>query len=250
MLELLNDSPLMITNDQVLAVDYFHDFLKFVKFVREKPLTRTATGNVALKELEALSKIFRQGKQLIFLDEGFGWKVRSEMDCQYLHQMRVTAEVMNLIYKRRGEFRLSKNGLGYLTKIEPANQYQAMVLSFWNQVNWNYFNPDQITKALQHNQTFIWQNLLRAGNDWLEFKPFCQALKISLNLERFYQKEELDPDFMLYLEIRHGLLKRLQLFGCIETEIKKGERDWQDELARFRPTNLGLYMFEVGLKPF
>lgn len=239
-----------INDDQVLMVDYFHDFLEFLKSVSQKPIRRTTTGNISLAEIANLSKTFRQGKQLLFLNEEYGWKVRSEMDCQYLHQIRVTAEVMHLIYKRRDTFRLSKNGLGYLSNIGPVDQYQGMILWFWNRVNWQYFDPDKTTKVLQGNQTFIWQNLLRAGNEWLEFKPFCQALKISLGLDRFYEKEELDPDFMLYLNIRHGLLKYLILFGCVEIETKKGEHSWQDELVRFRSTNLGLHLYKAGLEAF
>lgn len=64
-----------ITDNQVLAVDYFHDFLEFVKYLREKPILRTATGNISKAEIEALSKVFRQGEKLIFIEKEFGWKV-------------------------------------------------------------------------------------------------------------------------------------------------------------------------------
>lgn len=239
-----------ITNEDVLKVDYFHDFLEFVKYLQEKPILRTATGNISRAEIEALSKVFHQGEKLIYIEKEFGWKVLSEMDCPYLHQIRITAEVMYLIYKRRNEFRLSRNGKGYLTNIEPFIQYRGMVLCFFNRVNWEYFDPDKITKVLQQNQIFIWQNLLRAGNEWLEFKPFCQALKISLNLDRFFEPKDHDIDFMVNLNIRYGLLKHLILFGCIETETKKEENSRTEELVRFRPTPLGLYIFEEALKPF
>lgn len=79
----------MISDHQVLAVDYFHDFLDFLKSVFQKPIQRTATGNISLSEIANLSKTFRQGKQLLFLNEECGWKVRSEMDCQYLPQIWV-----------------------------------------------------------------------------------------------------------------------------------------------------------------
>ena len=240
-----------ITDDQVLAVDYFHDFLEFLKSVSQKPMQRTATGNISLSEIANLSKTFRQGKQLLFLNEEYGWKVRSEMDCQYLHQIRVTTEVMYLIYKRKGEFHLSKNGLAYLANISPAQQYEAMVLWFWNRVNWDYFSLGKITKILQRDQRQIWVNLLRAGNEWLEFKPFCQALKFYLHLEQYYKGDDPSKDFHLYLDVRSGLLMRnLVRFGCVETQVKKGKSSWDDELIQFRSTDLGLHLYKLGLEPF
>lgn len=248
------------TNEQALAVDYFSDFLQFLNSIKEKPIQRTATGNITLAEIAALSQKFRQGKQLQFLDEKMGWKIRTETECQYLHQMRVTAECMYIIYKRRGQFLLSKHGKAYLENLKPTEQYDQMILWFWNRVNWEYFSPGRVTAVLQKHQHDIWKSLFQAGDSWIEFKPFCQALKLYLRLEDFYKSDQqyehaegYDPNFSLYLDIRYGLIERnLKRFGCVETVLEKGQGkyDWHDEIIRFRSTNLGLRLYELGLEPF
>lgn len=44
----------------------------------------------------------------------FNWKVYTETVIQFIHLIRVLAEAMNLIYKRKGRFILSKIGKEYL----------------------------------------------------------------------------------------------------------------------------------------
>lgn len=240
-----------IFNDQVLKVDYFYDFMQFLEYVLENGIKRTATGNISLNDINKLSKRFRQGKQLEFLDEEMGWKVRSEASCFYLNQIRVTAEVMYLLYKRKGWFLMSKNGKGFLSNLESFYQYEQMVLWFWNRVNWDYFSPSRgTTEILQDNQRSIWKALLECEKDWIDFKQFCQKIKAAFNLEHFYQGG-FNPDFDLYLDIRYGLFERnLQRFGCVDVVLEKGEKEWQEELISFRSTDLGLHMYQKGLEPF
>ena len=97
---------------------------------------------------------------------------------------------------------------------------------------------------LQQNQNSIWKSLMRKGIQWIDFKLFYQAVKIHFKLEDFYK--DLD-DFSYYLDIEYGVIKRnLLLFGCIEVEYKKDKYKF-DRIIRFRPTELGIFMFEKGI---
>ena len=239
-----------ITDFQVLAVDYFYDFLQFLNYLQTETIHRTVTGNISLKDIDALSKRFRNGKVLQFQNEEMGWKIRSENECLYLNQIRITAEAMFLLYKRRDQFLISKNGRGFLTNLTPAMQYEQMILWSWHRVSWEYFSPGDVTKILQHNQQTIWNTLLEKGTEWIDFDIFCQAIKRGFHFESRYQNSY-NPDHELYLDIRYGLLERnLKLFGLVETEIQTGKTKWDDKLTRFRSTNLGLHLFQAGLKPF
>lgn len=239
-----------ITDSQVLAVDYFYDFLQFLHYLQESTIHRTVTGNITLKDIDTLSKRFRNGKALQFQDEEMGWKIRSESECLYLNQIRITAEAMYILYKRRNQFLISKNGKGFLKNLTPVMQYEQMILWFWHRVSWEYFSPGDVTKILQHNQQGLWAALLEKGNEWIEFDVFCQAVKRALHLEFRYQNSY-DPDYELQLDIRYGLIERnLKLFGLVETKIQTGENKWDDKLTHFRSTNLGLHMFQAGLKSF
>lgn len=237
-------------NNQALSIDYFYDFLQFLQYVDHKGCARTVTGNISRKSIDELSRVFRNGKQLQFMDEEMKWKVRSENECYYLNQIRVTAEAMYCIYKRKNNFFLSKNGKGFLTTLEPYQQHEHMVLWFWNRVNWKYFSPGKMTSVLQKNQIFIWNYLLQKSEDWIDFSVFCQSLKTYFHQEDTYN-HSYNADHELHLDIQYGLLERnLKRFGCVEADYQNGENIWDKKLIRFRSTNLGLHLYAKGIQPF
>jgi len=243
-------NPTTDLNDQVLSVDYFYDFLQFLHYVDQGGCARTATGNISRKSINDLSHVFRNGKQLQFMDEKMKWKVRSENECYYLNQIRITAEAMYCIYKRKNNFFLSKNGKGFLINIEPYQQYEHMVLWFWNRVNWEYFSPGKMTSVLQKNQMFIWNYLLQKSEEWIDFSVFCQSLKTYFHQEDIYN-QSYDPNHELHLDIQYGLLERnLKRFGCIEADYQKSENIWDRKLVRFRSTKLGIKLYAKGIQPF
>lgn len=245
----LNDPAINITNDQILAVDYFYDFITFIKYLSSQSIQRTITGNISRFDIEALSDLFKNGERLKYLNREMGWKVRSENDVMYLQQIKVTAEVMYLTYKRKNRLLLSKSGRYFLANLEPKMQYEQMVLWFWNRVNWEYTSPGRSTAVIQNNQRSIWRSLYHKNNEWINFKTFCLALKDYLGL-KVQVDNNINSDFDLMLDVRYGLFERnLKLFGCVETEMTKDEYGF-DEIKQFRSTAIGLYMYREGLKPF
>lgn len=55
----------------------------------------------------------------------YGWKIRNEQQFEYL----------------QGQISLSKNGNAYLTNIDSLTQYWNMIMSYWEKINWDYFEP-------------------------------------------------------------------------------------------------------------
>jgi len=246
----MNNHPI-VNEKEIKIIDFFHDFIIYLKYLEKQPIKRTITGNVSLKDIQEMAKQFREQK--IFEEyKSFGWKITTEPQIQFLHQIKIIAEVMHLTYKRKGKILLSKNGKGYLQNISSTTQYWNMVLYFWKRVNWEYFTPTRqindvsAVDILQEKQNIIWQALLKKGETWIDFSAFCQTLVNYFNLNSYYDDEE-HGEFFLHLDIELALIKRnLALFGCIEYEEEKKEHELE-RIIRIKPTKVGLFMFTKAL---
>lgn len=245
----------MIEEDKLIKSvnenNFFVDFIAYLQYIEKQPIGMTATGMISISKITPLLDSFKQRDRFDDFDK-FGWKMRQEHDLEFLSQIKIIAEVMNVTYKRKGEIRLSKNGHGYLHNIDPLTQYINMVLFYWNRVNWEYFSPSRevnretVIGTLQKNQKIIWTMFGQNTNEWIDFKIMADRLRDILNLKRFYTGE-FDTDFSCYLNIRYGLFwKNLVLFGCVEVEEKEDENKIID-ISRFRITTLGESMFSKGL---
>jgi hypothetical protein len=242
---------LHITDNEVEEIDFFHDFIIYLSYLEKNPIERTITGNISLKGIQEMSKLFREQK--VFEEyKKLGWKITTETQIQFLTQIKILAEVMYLTYKRKKKLLLSKNGKGYLHNISPSTQYWNMVLHFWNKVNWTYFTPTReinglsVSDVLQKNQHIIWQALLRKGDSWIDFEPFCQSLNEYFHLYPYNSGED-DAGFSLHLDIELALIKRnLALFGCVTYEEEK-TKHMLTRIVRIKPTKIGLFMFSKAL---
>lgn len=82
-------------NQEVLNNNFFHDFIVFLKYLEQKPITRTITGNISLADIAALQKQFHQQK--IFNEfKKYGWKINTERVIEFLTQIKVIAEINNV----------------------------------------------------------------------------------------------------------------------------------------------------------
>ena len=234
-------------------VDFFHDFILFLKHLQKQPIKRTLTGKISLSDIKSLILKFKQ-QETIEEFQHFGWKLRREEELEFLEQIKIIAEMMSVTYKRKGYYGLSKKGKAFLTKLKPIEQYRDMVLHFWYKVNWGYFsrigkdiNGVNLAEKLQQHQNLIWKTLLAKGTDWLDYKLFCQSLSDYLHLDDYFintyaQNNKEDPDFDYEL-----FYKNIVRFGCVELEVKHGKTKWDKKIVRFRSTNLGLYAYHKAL---
>lgn len=235
-----------------LKNDFFHDFLVFLKYLEQKPIQRTITGNISRADIFALQPKFKQ--QTVFKEfKKYDWKIRTEREVEFLTQIKFIAEVMYLTYNRRGKLLISGNGRAFLHRIDQITQYWNMVGYFWDKVNWEYFIPGPeingigVVGILQKNRNIIWNTLLENGIAWIDFKVFCQTIKTFFKLENYYQ---LLGDFSFCLDIEYGLLrKNLARLGCIIFEAEK-DKNKLGRVLRFKPTELGMIALGKALGPF
>lgn len=240
---------LILKDDSIESIDFYYDFIAFLRRLHNHPIKRTVTGNISLKDIEPLLKELKTTRKRIDEYNKFGWKLRTEQELQTLEQIKILAEVMRLIYKRKGKLYLSKNGLGFLKNLTPLQQYKQMILHYWYDLNWDYFyerkriNGLTLNDILQDNQDKIWHSLLCKNTQWIDYKKFCLALRDYFHLEPFFEDSYFDPEQELLMDIQYSIFrKNLLLFNCVETEMKPGK-----EITRFRSTRIGLYLYQKAL---
>lgn len=233
-------------------VDFFCDFIFYLNYVKDNQIKLTKTGNISLFDINNLANDFKDQKLQSEFKE-YGWKIRNEQQFEYLHRIRIISETMYLTYKRKGQISLSKNGNAYLTNIDSLTQYWNMVISYWEKINWDYFEPARnvygvpLATFFQNNQKVIWDYLFKNGGDWINFNDFLKALKIYFHLDKYYSNDRMD-DFDFRLNVEYCLIRRdLYLFGCVEIE-EKGTKH-MTRISKFKPTALGLFVFKKVLFP-
>lgn len=244
-------------NNLVESVDpneipFFYDFVLFLKRLQNRPIKRTLTGAVSLTDIQDLISQFKEQERFEQYKE-FGWKIHREDQLQFLEQIRLIAEVMFITYKRKGLLLLSKNGQGFLTKLNAVGQFREMVLHYLYKCNWGYFfhgrevKGKNLAQALQMHQDVIWKALLLKGEEWSDYKKFCHALYLRFKLEGYF-KGEGDLKYGLLGEIDRGLFwNNLRRFGLVEVEEKPYKYEWNKQIVRFKSTPLGIYVFDKAL---
>lgn len=235
-----------------LKVDFFYDFLLFLKHLEKQSIKRTATGMISLSAIKSLLTEFKERETIKEFQE-YGWKLRREEELDFLEQIKIISEVMFAIYKRKGFYYLSKNGRAFLQNLKPTDQYKEMVLHFWYRVNWGYFyrgrevNGLNLSEKLQKHQNSIWKALFSKGTEWIDYKLFCKTLSDYLHLDEYFisyydlnRKEEPNLNYPLFY-------RNLVRFGCVELEEKRGKSKYDNEIVRFHSTSLGLYVYNKAL---
>lgn len=242
-----------ILSEEAKNVNFFQDFMLFLRFLEKQPIKRTLTGNISLANITELLKQFKEQERIEEYKK-FGWSLRREQELDFLEQIKTIAEVMFLIYKRKGLLLISQNGRGFINKLDPIHQYQEIVLHFWYKTNWGYFsigrvvNDYTLAEFLQYHQAEIWQTLLKSGPRWIDYKKFCYWLYNHLHLEKYIFHEYGDLEHELLFEINLTLFRRnLVRLGCVEVVEEVYEHEWHKEIVKFRPTPLGFYLFHKAL---
>lgn len=233
---------------------FFQDFLSFLRLLGERPLGLTQTGNLQIKEVDLLGKLFKHDMYLRDKKGKIMFKTRSEWDYKYLLWIRQIVAVMHLSYKRKGKLFLSKNGKGYLKNIAPAVQYEQMILWFLHRCRWAYLHPREgynkmlIADVLQDNKEYIFKYLLQEDQDWINFKKFAKGLTdyFNLSITDIYGNEQEDS---VFLNIEFFLVDDFEQLGLIESRKEKDKYNFKRTIA-FKPSKTGLYIFQKALEPF
>jgi hypothetical protein len=240
-----------VTDENIKKIDFYHDFITYLTRIQKNPIKRTATGNISLTDIKDIIGILKTARETIKEHREYNWTMRAENHLQSLTQIKITAHIMRLTQNRKGRIHLTKKGENYLTDLSPLRQYEQIVLTYWREVNWDYFsynpevNEDTACMILQDNQENIWNSLLRKGQVWTEYLKFCDALTEYFHLHQFLNDHYLDTDpYVKYYNIEHDLFqKNLLLFNCIQAEFEQSKKNRTPRLLRFKPTPLGLHLF-------
>ncbi len=220
-------------------IDFFHDFMLFMHTLSKRPLTLTKTGSLQLKEINYFGSIFRHD---IYHRDEHGqilFAIRTEYEASYLFRIRLLAETKYLTYRRRGELRLSKNGLWFVTKIDALTQYEQILQWYFNRGRWSAIHPftdthnQYIADILQNGQQQIWSYLVAKGNEWINLTKFLSGLATFFKLSA--KGDTVIPDFTLR-KIERITVKDLRMYNLIEYP------DVSDKTVSFRLTELGNYI--------
>jgi len=82
---------------QVINNKFFHDFIVFLKYLEQKPIKRTVTGNISLIDIFSLQKQFHQ-QEVFDKFKKYNWEIRSERQLEFLTKIKIIAEtIMNAL---------------------------------------------------------------------------------------------------------------------------------------------------------
>lgn len=238
-----------LTDKEVLVVDFFHDFIAFLTLLKERPIKRTATGNISIKDITSLLERLKTILPILQHTKDMGWKIRTEDEILPLHLIKIMADIMHLTYKKHGKLLLSKNGRAFLDKLCPSDQFTQLFQYYRQRLNWAYYTSftekqEALTNLLQAQQDHIWRRLREKGTVWIDYKMFCETLRDDLRLQTFLEESYTTPEKNLYRRIDAILFSRiLSLFGCVELETKQIDK-WDTKITRFRLTKIGMAMFQ------
>lgn len=240
----IQDQSIILTDEDVMSVDFFHDFLLFLHSLKEHPINLTVTGNLSIKRLEPLLKQLKTLQPIFKRNEEYGWKLRTEDEARSLHLIRIMIDLMSLAYKKHDKLLISKNGKAFLTNLSRVDQFTQLFDYYKNRFNWAYYsfsrNDELLMKALQRSQERIWKLLTSSSTEWVDYKTFCKTLNEDLQLQHYLDEPYSTPEEVLFRRIKSNLFyDLLDLFGCVELETKKIDK-WTTDIIRFRLTKIGL----------
>ena len=231
-------------------VVFFQDFLAFLRYLERQPISKTVKGNISRKDIVSLADTMKCIKDRIAEYSKYDWKIVGEWQLKDIDKIKKIAEVMFLTYNRKEKLLLSKNGRGYINHNDRLIQYKEMVLHYFERLSWDYFHPSMDTRnsipfldVLQASQNILWRIFLSNGTKWIEFKQFQETLINNFCIDDCIDSED-TYNGAYQADIEHGFLRPLLEFGCIDTETEViSQRLEFTRITKFRPTNLGLYIF-------
>ncbi|RLE08900.1 hypothetical protein DRZ78_00195 [Candidatus Aerophobetes bacterium] len=240
------------SSEEVEKINFFQDFLTFLKYVEENQVKLTQKGNITLKNL---GEIVKQLVIPIRMEEKIGgrvFRVRSEEELSYVHKIHILADLMRLVRKRKGKLVICKKSKHHFDLFPHNVQFQILWSTYWHHLNWAYFHPygeENIAEILQNNRDYVKKVFLdlnrKFKNEWINFSYLSKRLEKDLELT-WYDANGVNRPDILYLEIEAVLINEFKLFGLVETRKKK-EKKWPhlERLVSFRLTSLGRKILSI-----
>lgn len=221
---------------------FFQDFIALLRQVEARPMKITPEGMLAPQEIVLLERVFR-------CSVSGSWD-KQELKVSYLRRILRIASAAALVRQSGGRLQLSQAGKDYLEASPAGSQYEQMALWYLSRCDWSNIRPSadcsktNIAAVIQGNQEILWDFFLTNDQEWIEFPKFAMNLCHYLKLSGDGQKRCEVPKFIL-AEIEAVVVRDLELYGLVE--VKRDGRKNGGSLKnvfRFRPTDVGLIIFE------
>jgi len=238
--------------EEVKKIDFFQDFLAFLKYVEKNEVRLTQRGNICLKNLGEIVNLFIVP---INMEEKVGkrtFRVRSEEDLSYVQKIHLLAKIMRLVRKRKTKLLICKKSKRQFDLLPRNIQFQLLWSTYWHHLNWAYFHPygrENIAEILQDNREHVKEVFLdlshKFKNKWVDFSRLTKTLEKDLDLT-WYDAGGVNHPHILYLEIESILINEFKFFGLVETKRER-DKKWSslDNLVGFRLTPLGKKVLSI-----
>ena len=192
------------------------------------------------KELENLDKLFVNGLRDMFDDGTLMHKIFREGHCRHFTFLRDIAQIMHLTFMRKGELKLSKNGLGFLKIEDKAFQFRELFYSICYRYNW--VNDHYGAEKLQNKQDELWGDLIEAGTEGLPFSTLATRARELTNAE----PPEKDTGYDFFAgTIELGMLRYAEKFGIVKISKSAHHPTFPNfqEIDHVSLTELGYHVF-------
>ncbi len=243
--------PKFIVNSAEKSV-LFQDFLSFLQLLRERSLELTQTGNLRLKEIDAVHDVcqhdfFPRDKngELLF-------SIRSEDDLVYLQHLRQLAYANRFTSKRKRKLRLSKDGREFL-QLSIEKQFLLVIEAQLFSCNWQYLFPfggrrEEVLEIIQDQAiSFLKLLLENAADKWYELTQMTEDLAQKLDIEPAIREgysgdEDLLTNALVWLA--KVIFKNFDLVS-LKTKKEKKLSYTFTEIEKIKLTSIGKYALEL-----
>ncbi len=239
------------STEEVKKVEFFHDFLVFLKYIEEKEAKLTQRKNLCLKELKEIVNLFTVPIKMEGKVRGRIFKVHSEEEMPYVEKIHILAELLRLVRKRKGKLVICKRAKGSFNRLPLNIQFQLLWSTYWHHFNWSYFHSygrESIAEILQKNRYYVKNLILSLDNreeEWINFSRFSKELEKKLNLT-WYDNNGVNCPELIYSKIEFVLIEEFKLFGLVETKKRKDEeRYYLERLVSFKLTPMGKKVMNI-----
>jgi hypothetical protein len=236
----------MTLEEEIKSVSFFRDFMTLLHYIKNKSIKLTAElQNISLGDLAELSKIVEGKIELEYFLGDKKYKLRNELEIDWLHQARIIAQTGGLVQKYKGTMKLSRLGKALLHHWTPTDIYLHIVETYFEDVDWRYFysygwvpKSESKLNLVQDKKQVIWEGLLKNGQEWISREEFEKEVGIFFDIDINWRGR-----------IFHELVCRnLTRFGLVETQEEKSKYGYK-QVTKFRLTKLGETILKKQLEP-
>lgn len=230
----------------------FQDLLSFLHLLKERPLELTQTGNLRLKEIDAVHDVCKYDFYPKDDDGKLRFSIRSVDDLRYLNHLRQLAHVCKFASKRKHKLKLSKKGKEFL-RLSLEDQFLMIVKAQLFYCNWSYLFPfggrrEELLIELQDQIINLIGFLLKkVAGRWRSLEQITEDVAQELGIEPALREGYFPDEDLLANAVEWLALNILEKFDLVDLKLKK-EKKYSYTFIKVREIKLnstGKYSLEL-----